>query len=214
MNALVDNFIGSNALSRNPHRLRVNVTHSGFSIASSPTSKFNLAFLAEVAFKLAGLLLIPVGGVILFLQALFAPQMAGEPYYWHGQVGLLAAFVFVGVALHRRANKGFLPRVHVNAIREEVRIGTVNVAGDVQVRATYPFSQVESFFIIRSRSRIARETADEVEDRGKDSKNRRRYKGSAFTYSRANYPRAETARMKSRRVQTKTTGRFIRMSFG
>lgn len=153
MNALVDNFIGSNALSRNPHRLRVNVTHSGFSIASSPTSKFNLAFLAEVAFKLAGLLLIPVGGVILFLQALFAPQMAGEPYYWHGQVGLLAAFVFVGVALHRRANKGFLPRVHVNAIREEVRIGTVNVAGDVQVRATYPFSQVESFFIIRSSDR-------------------------------------------------------------
>lgn len=215
MNALVDNFIGSNALFGNPHRLRVNVTHSGFSIASAPTSKFNLAFLAEVAFKLAGVFLIPVGGVILFLQALFAPQMAGEPFIWVGQVGLLAAFIFVGVALHRWANKGFFQRVQVDAIREEVRIGTVNVAGDVQVRATYPVSQVESFFIIRS------------SDRGSPAKLQMRLKTGAKTVriaegtEEALLPILERItltlkppKMKNRRIQTKTTGRFIRMSFG
>ena len=215
MNALVDNFIGSNALSRDPYPLRVNVKHSGFSIASAPTSKFNLTFLAEVAFKLAGVLLIPVGGLILFLEALFAPQMVGEPFFWVRHVGLLAAFVFVGVSLHRWANKGFLQRVQVDTIREEIRIGTVNVAGKMQVLATYPVSQIESFFIIRS------------SDGGSPAKLQMRLKTGAKKVriaegtEKALLPILERIlltlkppNMKNRRVQTNASGRFIRMSFG
>ena len=97
----------------------------------------------------------------------------------------------------------------------QVRIGTVNVAGDVQIRATYPVSQVESFFIIRS------------SDRGSPAKLQMRLKTGKKTVRIAEgtekvlLPIIERIilalkppRMKNRRVQTKTTDRFIRMSFG
>lgn len=149
----------------------------------------------------------------MFLPMLFLPAIAGTAL-WGGQIGLLSAFVFVGVALHRFANRGFRQKIEVDATRNEVRIGTVNLEGDFHLRATYPVSRIESFFIVRSpnaegtarlKMRLKTGTQAVVVIEGTE---------------RVLVPILERItltlrppKMRNRRVRTQTTGRFIRMSF-
>ena len=214
MNTLVEELWGSARRSRDSLQLRLIVTHSGFNIASVPTSKYNQAFLAEFLFKTAGALLIPASGIVLFLPLLFLPNIADGAAFWGAQVGMLTAFIFVGVALHRWANKGFRQRIHVDATRGEVRIGTLNIDGDFHLRATYPVSEIESFFIVRSGGSAL------------PAKLKMRLKTGTQLINVVEGPERSLVpileritltlrppKMRNRRVRTKTTGRFIRMSF-
>lgn len=213
MNALVGEFWDAARGSRDSGQIRMNVTHSGFAVACVPTSKYDHTFWVEFLLKLAGVFLIPAGGIVMFLPMLFLPAIAGTAL-WGGQIGLLSAFVFVGVALHRFANRGFRQKIEVDATRNEVRIGTVNLEGDFHLRATYPVSRIESFFIVRSpnaegtarlKMRLKTGTQAVVVIEGTE---------------RVLVPILERItltlrppKMRNRRVRTQTTGRFIRMSF-
>ena len=214
MNALVGELFGSTKKSRDPLQLRLNVTHSGFNVAIVPRSKYDQAIWAEFLLKLAGALLIPAGGIVMFLPVLLLPSALGGTAFWASQLGLLAAFVLLGIAVHRWAGKGFRTKVQVDATRGEVRIGTVNAEGDFHLRATYPVSQIESFFIIRSggpalpaklkmRLRTGTQTVNVVE--GPES--------SLVPILERMTLTLRPPKMRNRRVRTKTTGRFIRMSF-
>ncbi|WP_413719322.1 hypothetical protein [Silicimonas sp. MF1-12-2] len=214
MNALVGGLWASASRSRDSLQLRVNVTNSGFNVAAMPTSRYDRAFLLEFLFKLTGVLFIPAGGIFLFLPMMFLPSTTNGTALWTSQVALLAAFIFVGVALHRWANKGFRQRIQVDAARSEIRIGTVNIEGDFHLRATYAVSDIESFFIIRSG------------DAALPAKLKMRLKTGTQTISVVEGPEKSLVpileritltlrppKMKNRRVRTQTTGRFIRMSF-
>lgn len=214
MNALAGELFGSTKRSRDTLQIRMTVTHSGLNVASVPRSKRDQAFWLEFLFKVVGALLIPAGGIVMLLPTLLLPGAEHSTLFLAGQFGLLAAFIFVGVALHRWAGKGFRPKVEVDATRSEVRLGTVNADGDFHLRATYPVSQIESFFIIRSANPSGA------------SKLKMRLKTGTQTVSVVEGPEASLIpileritltlrppQMKNRRVRTKTTGRFIRMSF-
>ncbi len=128
-------------------QLRTSMTHSGFSVSAVPQQKYDRTFLAEMFFKLVGVLLIPAGGI-----ALLVPDIVNGPAELPVQLGLLASFIFIGVALHRRADRGFRRKVYVDSVREEVRIGTANVAGQFHLVATFPLAKIDSFFIVRAKT--------------------------------------------------------------
>lgn len=214
MNAFVGDLFGSAGASREPVQLRVNVTNSGFNVATIPASGRDRAFWLEFHFKIIGALLIPAGGIVMFLPGLYLPGTLGNTAVWSGQFGLLASFVLVGVALHRWAGRGFRPKIQVDAMRSEVRLGTVNTDGDFCLRETYPVSQIESFFIIRQKNPAL------------PAKLKMRLKTGVQTINVVEGPEAalipileritltlRPPKMKNRRVRTKTTGRFIRMTF-
>lgn len=214
MNVAVGAIWRPSARSRDAVQLRVNVSQYGFAIAAVPKSKYNHYFLAEVFFKLAGVLLIPAGGVALYLPVILQTGLTNGALTWAMQFGLLAAFVVLGVALHRWANKGFLPRVQVDSARSEVRTGTVNIDGAFTLRATHAVSEIESFFILRSSNPVI------------PAKLNMRLKNGAQTIIVAEGNEASLLpileritmtlrppRMQNRNMRTKTTGRFIRMTF-
>lgn len=214
MNAFVGELWKSGSSSRDSTQLRMTITHSGMNIATVPTTKYHQAYIAEHLFKMAGALLLPAGGVALLLQMLFMPNAISGTAFWASQLGLLGAFVFVGVALHRWSNKGFLQKIQVDATRKEVRIGTVNIAGDFHLRATYTVVEIESFFIVRSGNPA------------EPANLKIRLKNTSQTVSVVEGSEAALVpileritlvlrppKMRNRRVRTQTTGRFIRASF-
>ena len=214
MNAFVGEYWKSGGKSREAKQLRVTVTHSGLNVATVPMVKYHHAYIAEHFFKFAGALLLPAGGVALLLPLLILPNGVSLAVFWTSQLGLLAAFVCLGISLHRWANKGFLPKIQVDATRKEVRIGTVNIAGDFHLRSIYPVSDIESFFIVRSGNSSV------------PAKLKIRLKNAPHTVCVAEASEAAlvpileritlTLRppaMRNRRVRTKITGQFIRASF-
>lgn len=209
MNGVALQF-GTAGQSASQSQLRVNVTNSGFEISEMATSKYDQAFFAETLTKLIGVLMIPAGGIVLFL-----PKIAASNVFLFTHIAILAAFVLVGVSVHRYADRGFRRRVQVDTTRREVRIGTVNLDGDFHLRSTYVVNDIESFFIIRSK------------DTRTPAKLHMRLKSGTHTVGivegseRALMPILERItlglqppQMRNRRVRTKTTGKFIRMTIG
>ena len=191
-------------------QLRVFTTQNGFSISVVPRSGHDATYFAEAVYKVIGTMLIPAGGIVLVL-----PKVADGSAQLIIQALLLLGFVTAGVGLHRWADKGFRRKIEVDALRNEVRIGTVNCDNKFNVLEHHPVKTIESFFIVRSSN------ADVP------SKLKMRLKAGSKTYvvaegsERQLVPILERItmtlkppQMKGRRVKTMTTGQFIRASFG
>jgi hypothetical protein len=210
MNALTADAWGGRSKDDEQVKLRTNMTHSGFSVEVLAKSKYDQSYVAEVILKLVGVLLIPLGGLVLFL-----PEIVDGTAYVATQLALLSAFVFVGVAVHRKANKGFRRKIYVDSVRDEVRTGTVNLAGDFHEVAAYPMSKIESFFIVRSKNV------------GTPARLKMRLKTGAQTIGLVEGSEATCVKIlerisvimnppksNQRSFITKKTGAFIRMTFG
>lgn len=210
MNALAADVWGGRSKSVDQVKLRTSITHSGFSVTAVPKSKYDQTYLAEVILKLVGVLLIPLGGLALFL-----PEIVDGTAYIATQLAMLSAFVFVGVAVHRKANRGFRKKVYVDSVRDEIRTGTVNLSGDFHEMAAYPMSKVESFFVVRSK------------DIATPAKLKMRLKVGARTIGLLEGPKPVCVKIleqvsvimnppksNHRSFITKKTGAFIRMTFG
>lgn len=209
MNALTGEIFSSSVARDQKNRLRTHVTHSGFSITVEPRAKYDPTFLAEMFFKLVGVLFIPAGGIVLFL-----PRLVDGPAFVATQIGLLAAFIFVGVAIHRRADRGFRRKIYVDSAKGEVRTGTLNVSENFHLLATYTVANIDSFFIVRSkdtvtpaklkmRLKVGAQTIPLVE--GSES-------SLVPILERITLALSPPA-MRSRRYKTKPNGDFIRMTF-
>lgn len=190
-------------------RLRVVTTRNGFDVVFASRNGRDIAHYGEAAFKILGTMLIPAGGMALIL-----PTIVEGTAQLAVQASFLMAFVLTGIALHRWADKGFRRRIQVDGVRGEVRIGTVNSENKFSLVESYPVSDIESFFIVRA-------TASDAPCRLK----MRLKVGSGAKEivrgpERALVPVLERItgtlrppKMRGRRVQTKTTGQFIRATF-
>jgi hypothetical protein len=209
MQALASGTFKSHTRKKNKG-LRISESASGFSIVEGSKATGDPAYVAEIGFKLAGILIIPAGGIVMLL-----PQMVAGPAGLVTHTGMLAAFVFIGVALHRWADKGFTRKIQVNVPRQEVVVGTLNIEGDFHKKMTFPADAIESFFIVRSRDGYSK------------AKLQMRLKMGAETVGilegaeKSLIPILERIALglrppqqSNRRIQTKTNGQFIRVSFG
>ena len=148
MQTLTNGALGTRANSKPSKRLRMRETHTGISITEDSGGWTDRAELMEIVFKLVGVLLLPAGGIVMFL-----PNMLAGHTSLIVPVSMLSAFVFLGVSIHRWANKGFKPKLHVNPTRREVVIGTQNMEGQFHKRRAFSADAIESFFIARSKDR-------------------------------------------------------------
>lgn len=209
MLALAGDILKSAAGSAEAPRIRVSASHSGFNISEREADRFDRSALAETAGKLTGVMMIPAGGIVLFL-----PGLLSGPAQIATQAGMLAAFVAVGLGLHRYANRGFRRKIQVDAARGELRIGTINARGQFHLQSAYTVGEIESFFIVRSK------------DARTPAKLKMRLRRGAQTVAVIEggepslVPLLEKItltlrppQMRNRSLRTKTTGRFIRMSF-
>ena len=213
MNALNEEFWGETS-TRTASRLRVWDSHWGFNVSEKKKRKNDPNTLWEFAIKLVGMMMIPAAGIVLFLPAMTAPT-APTGSVLAVQGGMLFAFLAVGFSLHRYADKGFRGKFQVDSARGEIRIGTLNAQDRFSLRTLIKVTDVESIFIVRSK------------DLGKPAQLRVRMKTGAQTIrltegsEKSLVPILERMIVtlkpptnRRRRVRTKTTGRFIRASFG
>lgn len=211
MNARTADFRNLRTGHGDTNQLRTSMTHSGFSVAVMPRGKYDQTFIAEVIFKLTGVLLIPAGGIVLLV-----PEIALGPALLPVQVGLLAAFIFIGVALHRRADRGFRRKIYVDSVRDEVRTGTLNIAGHFHLLETYPLKEIDSFFIVRSKDSV---TPARLKMRLKTgARTISLLEGSEDTLvrilERTTIALRPPQKPSNRKFKTTKTGTFIRMTFG
>ena len=210
MNALNEEF-WSETSTRTASSLRVWDSHWGFNVSEKKKRKTDPNILWEFAIKLVGMMMIPASGIVLFLPGMTTPTGGVIAV----QAGMLFAFLAVGFSLHRYADKGFRGKFQVDSARGEIRIGTLNAKDRFSLRTVIKVKDIESIFIVRSK------------DLGKSAQLRVRMKSGAQTIrltegsEKTLVPILErmiiTLRPQPnnrRRVRTKTTGRFIRASFG
>ena len=103
MNAHVGEFLGAARKSRDSGQIRLNVTHSGFTVACVPTSKYDHTFWVEFLLKLAGVFLIPAGGIIL--------AMSVELYGMNIWLGVILSLAVAGAIGWLRQRMTVLRRV-------------------------------------------------------------------------------------------------------
>ena len=209
MQAFAQVGFGTRRQSSQPKRLRLRETHTGINIVEESKARVDGAYFAEVAFKLVGVLLLPAGGILMFL-----PRIAMGHSSMITQLCMLAAFVFLGVSLHRWASKGFRRRVQINATRQEICIGTQNIEGNFNKQSVFSSNSIESFFIVRSKSK---QTPAKLKMRLADGHSLCLFESGEKTLvpileriSLAMQP----PKMRNQRVRTKANGDFIRVSFG
>ena len=211
MNALAEDFWNADTAQKAASKLRVWESHWGFNVSEKKKRKNDQNTLWELAIKLVGMMMIPAAGIILFLPGLSAPSTGVIVV----QAAMLFAFLTVGYALHRYADRGFRLKFQVDSARGEVRIGTLNAKDRFCVRTVLQVGQIESVFIVRSK------------EPSKPAQLRIRLKTGVNTVSLAEGSEhslvpileriivtLQPPRANKRRVRTKTTGRFIRASFG
>ena len=211
MNALAENFWNASASRSAASKLRIWDSHWGFNVSEKKKRKNDQNILWELAIKLVGMMMIPAAGIMLFMPGLTSPSTGVVAV----QGAMLFAFLAVGFGLHRYADRGFRMKFQVDSARGEVRIGTLNAKDRFCVRTVVPVGNIESVFIIRSKVP------------SKPAQLRVRLKAGTQTVPLAEGSEhalvpvleriivtLQPPRSQNRRVRTKTTGRFIRASFG
>lgn len=211
MNALAEDFWNTNAAQTAASKLRIWESHWGFNVSEKRKRKNDQSILWELAIKLTGMMMIPAAGIILFLPGMTSPTNGVVAI----QAAMLIAFLAVGFGLHRYADRGFRMKFQVDSARGEVRIGTLNAKDRFCVRTILKVADIESVFIVRSKQPT------------KPAQLRVRLKAGTQTVPLAEGTEhtlvpileriiltLQPPRSRNRRVRTKTTGRFIRASFG
>lgn len=182
----------------------VRETNWGFAIQERASQNT----LAETIVKLLGLLLVPgIGALVAFASELGATLGVAA------QTGMFIAFVLVGLAIYTYASRGLQRTLQVDTAHAEFRLGTVNGNGSFTRRQTYRFADIESIFLMRE---SGGSTSAKLHLRLKSS--------TAPIYVLSGPERAlapilervtESVRGKkgNRRARTKTTGRFVHVTF-
>ncbi len=119
-------------------------TNWGVIVSEVALDKRALAF-TESTLRYFGLLVVLASGTIPFLNLPVVTTL-----------GLALAFVFVGFSIFRHANNGFRRELRIDTRFGNVRVGTVNAAGDFYERQSFRKPDVESFFIQRSKTHVGR----------------------------------------------------------
>ena len=211
MNALAEDFWNTNAAQTAASKLRIWESHWGFNVSEKRKRKNDQSILWELAIKLTGMMMIPAAGIILFLPGMTSPTNGVVAI----QAAMLIAFLAVGFGLHRYADRGFRMKFQVDSARGEVRIGTLNAKDRCCVRTNLKVADNESVYIVRSkqppkpaqlRVRLKAGTQSVPLDEGTVHPLVPILERFILTL--------EPPRSRNRRVRTKTTGRFIRASFG
>ena len=101
---------------------------------------------AETIIRSFGLLIILCGGAL----TLFVGVSAGEASMVFS-LGMALAFVLIGFSTYRYANNGFRSELRIDSRFGEVRLGSVNFSGDFAAKRVSRKSEIESFFVMRSR---------------------------------------------------------------
>lgn len=211
MNALAEDFWTSNTTKTAATKLRVWDSHWGFNVSEKKKRKNDQNTLWEFGIKLVGMMMIPAAGIVLFLPGMTSPSTGVIAM----QAAMLFAFLAVGFGIHRYADRGFRMKFQVDSARGELRIGTLNAKDRFCVRTILKVAEIESVFIVRSK------------EPGKPAQLRVRMKTGTHTVPLAEGSEhslvpileriivtLQPPRANKRRVRTKTTGRFIRASFG
>lgn len=122
---------------------RIRKTNWGFAITDTSDRMHGNAL--EKAMKAMGILLIPIGGMLLL-----APSQSSAEGIPLTNIGLAVASAFVGIALFAYAKRGMVKELRVDPYKKEVRLGTLNANGDFTLRRTIDTSAAQSFFLIRA----------------------------------------------------------------
>lgn len=126
-------------------RLRIRKTNWGFAVTDMSDRIQSKSL--EMALKVMGLILVPLGLALPFLRA----TTTNSGYDLHS-IGVASASALIGIALFFYANRGFGTEMRVDPHKREVRIGSINAKGDFRASRTFQVSKAQSFFLMRSSS--------------------------------------------------------------
>lgn len=205
MAASIEDFLSSSVQKPvTSYGVELRETHWGLALAETG----GRASLAETILKLVGLGVFPSVGALVSFSGLIGP-----PYGFVAKLGILIAFSLVGIALYVYASRGLRRALQVDTSHGVFRLGTKNTQGSFSERQKHSFKKVESIFLVRGGGGAA--TA-RLHLRMKDTSQ------SVFILSgpeRVLVPVLEritenVCRLKgNRKARTKTTGRFVHVSF-
>lgn len=184
--------------------LKTRDTHWGFAISEESDS----AGLSEMLAKGLSILVAPLGCLFAFLPGMASPMTSLAV-----QAGLALAFAAVGFGLFAYAGRGFRTELQVDTARGQFRLGTVNSANRFSLRKTYAAADVESVFLARAKDQ--RNTA-QLHLRLKGSSQKvfvLKASERALVPALERIVEAVRRRSGARGTRTRTTGRFIHVSF-
>ena len=209
MNAQALMFPGVAGGQKQTSQVRVWDTHWGFSISEKLEGRYDPAALTEFVTKLLGMVMLPACGIVLFL-----PEVVSGAGQTIVQAAMMIAFVLVGFALYRHADKGFRTKIQIDSSNREIRLGTQNAKGRFHLTHTYPVDDVESVFIARSKdTRTKAALKMRVKSGGQTLKLVEGSEAALTPILERVVLSLRPPQMRNRKVVTKATGGFIRMSF-
>ncbi|MDD9976740.1 MAG: hypothetical protein OXQ30_03245, partial [Boseongicola sp.] len=145
---------------------------------------------------------------------LFLPEVVSGAGQTIVQAAMMIAFVLVGFALYRHADKGFRTKIQIDSSNREIRLGTQNAKGRFHLTHTYPVDDVESVFIARSKdTRTKAALKMRVKSGGQTLKLVEGSEAALTPILERVVLSLRPPQMRNRKVVTKATGGFIRMSF-
>ncbi len=204
MTALSDDFWTSAKAPGSGNGVRLRNASWGFALVETA----GRADLAERVLKLTGLGLFPLAGALLAFSGLVA-----MPLGLTGQLGTLVAFILVGVGVYAYAARGLRRALQVDTTHAVFRLGSENARGSFTETGKHRFQTVQSIFLMRENAGAATAMLH------------LRLKGSSQPVFVLAGPErtlvpvleriTESVRRKNgaRRTRTKTTGRFVHVSF-
>ena len=149
MSVHADTFWNQLDIARRNEPLAVRQTHWGF-IVSDRTSTQNNGAVAEAILKVLA---------IALLFSSIIPWIALGGGLAAGTLALKSAhtvaFFAVGVAVYWHAGRGFKQEIHVDGVRQELRLATRNSRNTSTVRRRIPMATVESCFLKRSKMSVS-----------------------------------------------------------
>ena len=167
-----------------------------------------LVELAETVIRSFGLLIILGGGALTLFVS-----VSNQNNSMLFSLGMAMAFILVGFSTYRYANNGFRAELRIDSRFGEVRLGSVNSSGDFTAKRVSRKSDIESFFVMRSKQGKAklcmrmRNNSQRVD----------LFEGPEKELVPALERIVEALfaqKGKAGRVRTKVTNRFIHASFG
>ena len=207
MNAYGAELWGAPGSSKPNSQLRLRKTNRGFTVTDTSDRLHNNAI--EKAAKGMGILLVPMGAVVLMGQPSFQAGNVPLP-----SIAIAIGMALVGFALFVYANKGLNKELRIDPYKKEIRVGTVNSKGDFSLRNTITAADAQSFFLMRARPPAP---AILCMRKKKGSQVIKLMKGPESDLIPVLERITEALRpkhMSNRRVRTRVTGAFIHASLG
>lgn len=147
MNAVIGNFESGAVAVRAGKGPQINQTYWGYTVAEGDRGqKRGRAF--EFAGKLIGAgFLMAAAGMWVLPTSLHGPDMMIM------KLGVTVLFLMIGAVMVWNARNGFNDELQVDLVRQELRMGQRNAAGDCRLTAMLRFGEVGSVYLMRSKAK-------------------------------------------------------------